>query len=396
MAPLWPGRDALKMPKLLILHDSPDYGGHEHMLLKLLPAVLDACETVFVAPAANTRLRTALAAFGPRLRVVEWPFVKRRGEPYLHRFRWHYRAAIRSLYTAERPDTVLLVQGRIENLAVPMLALPRSARIVSYVPMAHLVRDMRGGGVGDRVRRALYARPNRFIVPAAAVAAQIAAAGGRAPVTVAPNVVEPPPQTDRASARQRLGLPADKRIALYIGRLDPAQKGLDRLRAAIQRARPGSLQGWSFVFVGNGPDRAAIEALAGSGDAITDSHPPVRIDIRLVDWTERPDLFLSAADVLLLPSRWEGLPLVMLEAMHYGVPILASDIDVFRECLPPTSIVDFDRVELAEALDRVAEPAAVKRYIQHAAATLQPLTLAASQQAFADALTADASTAKAA
>ncbi len=382
MASLRPGRDALSMAKLLILHDSPDFGGHEQMLLKLLPAVLDRYETVFCLPAVNLRLRAALAAFEPRLRIIPWPFVKRRGEPYLHRFRWQYRAAVRRLYAAERPDTVLLVQGRIENLAVPMLALPRSARIVSYLPMAHLVRDMRGrGGLGDSVRRALYARPDRFIVPSPAVAAQVAAAGGRAPVTVAPNVVELPPRTERAAARRQLGLATDRSIALFIGRLDPAQKGLDRLRAAIQRARPGSLRGWSMVFVGDGPDRQAIAALAAR-------NTPGGVDIRHFAWTDHPALFLSAAEVLLLPSRWEGLPLVMLEAMHAGLPILASSIDVYRQCLPAANIVDFDRIELANALASVVAPAAIDAYTQHAAAQLRPLTLGAARAAFARALTA--------
>ncbi len=390
MASLRPRRDTLSMAKLLILHDSPGYGGHEQMLLKLLPAVLERYETVFVLPAVNTRLRAALNQFEPRLRIILWPFIKRRGEPYLHRWRWRYRAAVRRLYAAEHPDTVLLVQGRIENLAVPMLVLPSAARIVSYVPMAHLVRDMRGSdGFGDRVRRPLYARPDRFIVPAPAVAVQVKAAGGRAPMTVAHNVVELPPRTDRAVARTQLGLTADKQIALFIGRLDPAQKGLDQLRAALRRARPGSLSDWSFVFVGDGPDRAVIETLAAQPAA----HGP---EVRYFAWTDRPDLHISAADVLLLPSRWEGLPLVMLEAMHYRLPVLASDIDVYRGYLPPANIANFDRIELAAELNRVVTPAAVEAYGKHAEAKLQGQTLAAAQAAFVDALAADALTGEAA
>lgn len=357
--------------KLLILHDSPEFGGHERMLLALLPAVLDdaAIEVVAALPAANERLRAALAAASPRIRLIRWPFVKRRGEPYLHRFRWRYRAAVRRLVDAERPDTVLLVQGRIENLVVPMRALPRSQRIVSYVPMAHLQTEMGRRGLGDRVRRALYRRPNRFIVPGEAVAAQLVAAGAVAPVTVAPNVVASPQRIDTASARAATGLADAGRVALFLGRLDTEQKGIDLLLAAIARAGR-SLDGWTFVFVGDGPARDAITA-AG---------------LRVVPWTDAPATYLCAADVLLLPSRWEGVPLVMLEAMGLGLPIVASDIDVYRQYLPAANIVDFTTVDLAAVLERTANDA--DAFAAAARAKLAPLTIEAARAAFAQALAA--------
>jgi glycosyltransferase involved in cell wall biosynthesis len=108
-----------------------------------------------------------------------------------------------------------------------------------------------------------------------------------------------------------------------------------------------------------------------------------------VPWTERPDLFLSAADSLLLPSRWEGLPLTMLEAMAYGLPILASDIDIFRLYLPPAHIVDFEAVDLGEALPRLVDRDAIEIFARHAAARLAPLTLENAQRRFVAALSDD-------
>ena len=367
--------------KLLILHDSPDFGGHEKMLLELLPAVLgdDAPfdETMFYVPHMNTRLRNALAGLSPRLRLADWPFVKRRGEPYLHRFRFGYRAAVRDIVGRERPDTVLLVQGRIEHLAVPMAVLPRDIRVVSYLPMAHSMAEMgRSGTSGDRVRRTLYARPDHFIVPSEAVAAQVVAAGGTAPVTVAANVVAPPEDIAPAAARVALGLPQDRRIALFLGRLDTAQKGLDLLAAAIARAGAERLRHWTFVIVGDGPGRALLDGAAAA----------TGVDIRLVAWTDTPGRYLAAADVLLLPSRWEGLPLVMLEAMHAGLPILASPIDSSRLYLPAGNLDDFATIDLPAALDRVTAPAAVAAFGAAARDRLAGQTLAAARAAFATAL----------
>lgn len=361
--------------RLLILHDSPDFGGHERMLLTWLPAILDTTTATICVPAANQRLVSALAPFADRLEIVTWPFIKRRGEPYLHWLRLRYRAAVRRLVASVKPDVVLLVQGRIENLSVPMAVLPRSVYVISYLPMAHTLTEMgRRVPFGDAFRRLLYARPDQFIVPSPAVARQVAAAGARSLATIVANVVPPQLRIEPEVARARLGLRGDRRVALFLGRLDHGQKGLDALCEAAQRARPGTLSEWSFVFAGDGPGASALKALGVKGV----------IDVHLAGWTDQPEVYLSAADVLLLPSRWEGLPLAMLEAMQLGVPILASSLDVFREALPAANVINFATVDLGAALDRAVANRDV--FATHAAAYLRPLTLEAGERQFASAL----------
>ncbi|MBB4152245.1 glycosyltransferase involved in cell wall biosynthesis [Sphingomonas jinjuensis] len=356
------------MSNLLILHDSPDFGGHEVMLLSLLPGLVEAqafARICFVYPAQNVRLATALEQQFPTIVRRPWPFTKRRGEPYLRHFRRGYRAAVRRLIAEERADTVLLIQGRIENGATAMLGVPRSVRLVSYIPMAHRLSDMgRSGLVGDRIRRPLYRRPDAFIVPAPAVARQLEAAGASGRIHVAPNTVARPPATDRQTARRALGLAPDARIALFLGRLDPAQKGLDRLATATARMAPD--RGWQLLVVGDGPGKPVIEGVAAT----------------IVPWTDRADLYLAAANVLLMPSRWEGLPLVALEAMTSGLPILASRIDTFADMLPPDHLFDWENGDLAAALDRLDAPDARARFAAHAAGYLAPLDIASARRAF--------------
>lgn len=365
--------------RLLVLHDSADFGGHERILLTLLPAILDGAvydEVAFYVPDENERLRRALHELGsPRLRVVTWPFLKRRGEPYLAGFRHRYARRVRQIVKEEDARAVLLVQGRIEHLAVPALALPKDVRVVSYVPMAHRLTDMgRSGLIGDWVRRRLYRRPDRFIVPDAAIARQVAAAGGAAPVSVVLNVVAPP-VIARKRARAALSLAPDARIALVLGRLEAGQKGLDLLLGALSRAAP-ALGDTTFLFVGDGPEAEAIGRLGLASD----------VAIRHVGWTDTPELYLAAADVLLLPSRWEGVPLVMLEAMTIGLPVLASRIDVFQSHLPADNLVDFATVDIAAAIDRVTEPARVAAFESHARIILAGRSIEASRAAFAAAL----------
>jgi glycosyltransferase involved in cell wall biosynthesis len=337
--------------RLLVLHDSPQFGGHEVMLLNLLPGVLEAGhfdEIVACFPAGNSRLADGLTALEQPIRLRPWRFEKRRAEPYLGYFRRDYARAARDIIAAEQPETTLLVQGRIENLVVPMMTIPRARFVVSYVPMAHRLADMgRNGWVGDAARRRLYRRPDRFIVPSRSVASQIAAVGGRSEVVVADNFVTVPAAVERVDARRALDLPDGRRIALFLGRLDTAQKGLDTL-AEVLREHSERLRDWLFLFVGDGEARAIIEALAGD-DALG-------LEIRTVSWTDKAHIYLAAADLLLMPSRWEGVPLVMLEAMACGLPILASDIDVFREYLPAECRVDFSTADLPARMEQLAGP----------------------------------------
>lgn len=367
---------------LLILQDSPDFGGHEAMFLRFLPTLVadrafDRIELRY--PAANRLLAERLQPFGSeRFAAVAWPFVKQRGEPYLAGFRRRYGAAVRAVFAELRPSTTLLLQGRIENCAVPLLAAPRDAHLVSYLPMAHAMTALGRRAVpGDWIRRRLYARPDRFIVPGGAVAEQVRAAGARNPAVVVDNVVAPPPPPDRAVARASLDLAPDARVALFLGRLDVRQKGLDTLADAIRRDA-ARLAGWTLLFVGRGEGAAALAQLRSDLSG--------HVDIRCLAWSDAPENLLAAADLLLLPSRWEGVPLVMLEAMTYGLPILASQIDVFRDYLPEANRVDFAHADLADAMARVIAPSVAARYRERVGRRLSESNLQRSSARFVAAL----------
>jgi glycosyltransferase involved in cell wall biosynthesis len=368
---------------LLILQDSPDFGGHEAMFLRFLPALVDGdiYDRIIVRhPASNRTLAERLQPFvSKRFEAETWPFAKRRAEPYLAGLHQTYAKAVQRLFADVRPTATLLLQGRIENCAVPMLAAPRDSFLVSYVPMAHRMKDLGRHPIpGDWVRRRLYRRPDRFIVPGPAIAEQLRAAGARAPVTVADNIVDPPPAPDRAQTRSALGIGLDARVALFLGRLEIRQKGLDTLTEAI-RTHAGRLAGWTFLVVGMGDGQDLFERL---GREFTG-----RMDLRCTSWMDSPHAILAASDVMLMPSRWEGVPLVMLEAMTYGIPILGSDIDVFRDFLPAANRIDFAHADLAEAMHRVISPDAADAYRQQARKRLASVDLFRSSERFVQALT---------
>jgi glycosyltransferase involved in cell wall biosynthesis len=112
--------------------------------------------------------------------------------------------------------------------------------------------------------------------------------------------------------------------------------------AEVAAARPDA----RFVIVGDGPLRGALEAQVaalGLGDRVTLTG--VRHDV--------PAL-LARADLVVFSSDWEGLPLVALEALAAGTPVLSTPVEGMREL--PVTVVPAD--ELASGIvDLLADPA---------------------------------------
>ncbi|MFB6842743.1 glycosyltransferase [Streptomyces sp. NPDC056361] len=100
-----------------------------------------------------------------------------------------------------------------------------------------------------------------------------------------------------------------------------------------------------LVLVGDGPDAERLRAAAG---------PSVRFTGAVDDTVP----WYRAADVVVLPSRWEGMALAPLEAMASGRPVVVSDVDGARESLPPAHASEClvppeDPAALATALGRL-------------------------------------------
>lgn len=111
---------------------------------------------------------------------------------------------------------------------------------------------------------------------------------------------------------------------LSVGRFTAGHKGFDLLiKAFAAFARSDS--GWTLEIVGEGPEEASYRQL------IADHHLEDRV--RLCPFTTDIQRHYSHASVYVLSSRWEGQPLVLLEAMSHGLPVISSDIPVAKELL---------------------------------------------------------------
>jgi glycosyltransferase involved in cell wall biosynthesis len=169
--------------------------------------------------------------------------------------------------------------------------------------------------------------------------------------TIHNGIVVPSALPDREAARARwlaeLGVPGDARLVGAAGRLS-AQKGFDRLlRAApaILRAAPTA----RFVFVGDGELRTELERQA--------AELGVQGNVHWLGFRKDVPALLPAFDVLAMPSVFEGLPLVLLEAFAAGLPAVAHAVDGIPEVIDD-GVNGFltrpdDTAELAERIARV-------------------------------------------
>jgi glycosyltransferase involved in cell wall biosynthesis len=133
----------------------------------------------------------------------------------------------------------------------------------------------------------------------------------------------------RGATRARLGLRPDELVAVVVAVLRP-NKGIGALLRAL--ASREELAAMSLLVVGDGPNRARLELLAQRAELAG----RVRFLGALSD--VRP--VLAAADLFVLPSRAEALPLSLLEAMSAGLPVVASSVGGIPE------VVEHDRTGL--------------------------------------------------
>lgn len=122
----------------------------------------------------------------------------------------------------------------------------------------------------------------------------------------------------RAALPQLSQMPEGTRLVVCVGRLS-RQKGQDVL---LRAWRGMDVRDARLVLLGDGPERARLEELASPGVLFAGASADVR------PW-------LRAADLVVLPSRWEGMALAPLEAMAVGRPVVLTDVGGAREMLPP-------------------------------------------------------------
>ncbi len=166
---------------------------------------------------------------------------------------------------------------------------------------------------------------------------------------------------DRNIARQALGIPADSKVVLYVGRFD-RRKGIETLVRAVEKSQfkdQGDLRliigGGSRPGESDGIERDRIEGIVNElGLPTITSFPGQLGDTNL-------HLYYAAADVCVVPSHYEPFGLVAIEAMASQTPVVASQVGGLQFTVVPeeTGLLapPQDETAFAQAIDRIlADP----------------------------------------
>lgn len=208
----------------------------------------------------------------------------------------------------------------------------------------------------------LYNQLNRWTLPSAArvitvcepFARQLARAGvAREKISVRHNSITPSGRAGAAEVgalRRELGLKEGQRLVLAVGRLSREKGHADLVEALGELRRLSPALDFRLLVVGEGPERARVEQAAGAWG----------VEGRLVFAGHREDVrpFYALADALALPSHSEGSPLVLLEAMAAGLPVVATRVGGV-----PEMVTDGESALLVEPRDARGMAAALERVL---------------------------------
>ncbi|MDA1166197.1 MAG: glycosyltransferase family 4 protein [Planctomycetota bacterium] len=256
------------------------------------------------------------------------------------------RKRIESLRTAlvkSAPDRVISLTDRMNVLT---LLAARGTGLPVVVSERNDMRHQPIGRIWGWLRRQKYPLARSIVVQTSGARAAVCSIAGPAPVYVIQNFV--PPQLPSSAAAQ-LNLPADRNWFVSVGRLS-IQKGFDRLLdayAEISHACPD----WNLVIVGEGSERIRLEE-AVQRHGLVDK-------VLLPGWIESPWMCFPESSIVVLPSRYEGFPNVLLEGMSRGLAPIAFDCesgpsDIIRPDIDGLLVPEGDIEGLSAAMQSLA------------------------------------------
>lgn len=146
-------------------------------------------------------------------------------------------------------------------------------------------------------------------------------------VVVIPNGIDPQIASVAPIDLTELGIPSGSRAITFVGRLEP-QKGLLWLLETAVDWLP-RVPDCDLLLVGSGKQRETLLRKA--------RHLGIADRVHLAGWRADVPEILAASRMLVLPSRWEGMPNVVLQAMAVGLPVLATEAEGTKELLDELS-----------------------------------------------------------
>ena len=231
---------------------------------------------------------------------------------------------LRRLLTAQKPQIIQTflfhanILGRIAARRAGVRAVISGIRVAEHQSRWHLWLD-----------RLTQRWVDRYVCVSRAVAEFSTTRGGlpSQKLVVIPNGIDFDAYPAQPADLTALGIGAGRRIVTFVGRLEH-QKGV-RWLIETAPAWLAKLPDCDLLLVGEGPLQRPLEAACSAAGIAGRVH--------FAGWRDDVPGILAATDLLVLPSAWEGMPNVVLEAMASRRPVVASDVEGVRELLGPAA-----------------------------------------------------------
>jgi glycosyltransferase involved in cell wall biosynthesis len=290
--------------RVAIYTDAPTLGGAERSLANLVAALSPSIDVAVLG--VERGVVDAIAAGRREVRTYVLPFVTSRRD--LSAIRAHLRVLIALCPNVFQAN---LISPWSSQMAIFLALVLPGARVVAVeqLPTPPPTAEQR------RLKRLTSRRLSAHVAVSEHSAREVENIVGlpRGSVRTIYNGVP-----DRGG-RRRPPRPQAGPTVGALGRLEP-QKGFDVLIRALPR-----LPDVTAVLVGEGSERARLERLAADLG--------VSERVRLMGWADDPTTHLETFEILVLPSRFEGFPLAVVEAMLAELPVVATDVGGVREAV---------------------------------------------------------------
>ena len=289
--------------RVLVYDDNLDFGGHQIMACHGVEALAadPAIDVTCMINPANRQLAKRWENF----KVLDAPCTAQQ---------------LKSL----NPNLLLCIQGDMTQ-STQGIAAARKAGIecVSYLALPHTLKQMGAklGALRDRIQQPLLSPPSRYVVISESMKSLLVKRRITRPITIVPNGIPHP--KPKAQSPKPPPSPHTSCLTLgLLGRIEFNQKQQDFMVRTFLDF-PEAFKGCRLLMAGDGPDTDQLRQMIEGKENIT-----------LRPWQDDTESFYNEIDFLMLPSRYEGVPLVMLEALARGIPVLGSNRDGMRDTLP--------------------------------------------------------------
>lgn len=328
--------------KVIFYSESETYGGHEAMSLNHIKAGFSGdAQISFIFNEKNARFKLAIESIGLEELVTTFPLRFRHRKIPILSVLLNYKS-IMSIVRRKDPDAIVILQGNPDSCFLGILLFKlNNLRIYSYIPLPQRLSYTGGRFSGIRdyfVEKIIFPMFDKVITISSTLEECLIDRG--VPESIIDVVKNSVDITEVSHSRQNalrttLGLRSKEKIILLPGRIYFKQKGQDGFVKELIGIK--KLHNFRYVIAGDGPNFEDLKLLVRK-------YKSIESDILLLGWRNDIKELISISDIVVLPSRYEGVPLVMLEALSQGKIVLASRRDGMKDYLPGNWLFDIDTV----------------------------------------------------